>query len=521
MIYLRRLYLVSAVFVLLWLGQPECFGQVVEGYSGVLKSTNSSEIDGYSSTETSYGVAYYYNVGVIGYLFDGASQVDANAGTGLNLAEAYPRTTSVHQGDIYTIYSEHYLIARYYTSGVGYSNPYNYYPGTGFVLGDPGYPPGYSFTSGGGPESVQEEDIYLGYTYQQFSTAPPHVSSISPRSIVRGTSGSFYLQGTNLQDDFGVFTVRALNGDNISVAWSAQSSASLSYTIAADATEGTHRFTVSNTWGESEPVSFTVLSTPPSLPPLDPCAVTSSPKVGFSSLVSTGTPGSNGSVVISFSGAAFTAISATVTYGPSSTPSSIASNIAALISTKYLQFGLSAKAFGSRVIYGGTTNLGTVSVAGGTAFTADTSSTAANGATLACYAAPLPLYRCLGLFPSYDALHVYTTEGVTETPRDHIIRKHVAGIPTLVPPNTVYTSDGLTPAQAFSAVQRKNFITVLANPLATSVYRFTFPHIRLPTAGGTMEAGWIGTDAAGNDLYTNTLYLSPDRCFAITSFPTQ
>ena len=256
---LKRLYFVSVVFSFLWLGHPDSFGQDVVGYSNVLQSTNSREIDGYSRTETSYAVANYYDAGVNGYLYDGTSQVGAKPVQGYIVAIAYPTTSSVNQGDTYTVYSEHYLIAYYYSPGVGFYNPAEYYPGNAFSPGDSGYAPGSSFTSGGGPGVVQEQDIYLGYTYLRFSTIPPRVSSISPKSVVRGANGSaMNLQGRNLQDDFGVFTVRALDGDTISVTSSAQATASLSLTIAADATVGAHRFTVSNTWGESEPISFTV-----------------------------------------------------------------------------------------------------------------------------------------------------------------------------------------------------------------------------------------------------------------------
>ncbi len=325
--------------------------------------------------------------------------VDQKSGSGTGYAEAYPTTTSVHQGDTYTLYSEHYLIAYYYTPGVGFYNPYDYYPGTGFAPGDPGYAPGSSFSPGGGPGEVQDSVIYLGYTYLQFSTAPPQVSSISPKSVVRGTSGSFFLQGTNLQDDFGVFTVRALDGDNISVAWASQSSASLGYTIAANATEGTHRFAVSNTWGESEPVSFTVNSGWP----VNPCEVSSSPTSGYTSIVPTGTAGGSGTMSVSFTGAAYSAVSQTVSYGPNSTPSSIAANIAALITANYTQYGLTARAFGPNVVYSGKMTVGTVNnAATGSSFTTTTSSTAETAAGTACGSAPPQLPSiCGAVNPNY------------------------------------------------------------------------------------------------------------------------
>ncbi len=349
------------------------------GYTAVLQSTNSSEIDGYSLTETSYEVAYYYDAGVIGYLFDGSSMVDAKAGEGTGAAEAYPTTTSVHQGDTYTLYSEHYLIAYYYTPGVGFYNPYDYYPGTGFAPGDPGYAPGSSFSSGGGPGVVQESDIYLGYTYLQFSPVQPQVSAISPQGVVRGTSDSFNLQGSHLQDDFGVFTVRALDGDNISVASSDQTTASLSYTIAADATVGTHRFTVSNTWGESEPVSFTVNAATGFNAQQNACPAMVDATSGFSSIAPSGLAvGGSGSMTVSFSQGSFSGFGITVPYGPNSTPESIASHLAALITKQYSSSGLTAQAYGANILYKGNAALGTATFtpAGPSGSSSDSSFTA-------------------------------------------------------------------------------------------------------------------------------------------------
>ncbi len=126
----------------------------------------------------------------------------------------------------------------------------------------------------------------------------------------------------------------------------------------------------------------------PASPP-DPCAVTSNPQAGYSSIVSTGTAGGSGTMAVSFSGGAYTAISPTVIYGPSSTPSSIAAGIAALITKSYLQYGLSAKAFGPNIIYSGNASLGTVSnPTSGPSFTTTTSAAAAGEAQMACKNAP-------------------------------------------------------------------------------------------------------------------------------------
>jgi hypothetical protein len=95
-------------------------------------------------------------------------------------------------------------------------------------------------------------------------------------------------------------------------------------------------------------------------------------------------------MAVSFSGTAFAAISPSVTYGPFSTPSSIAASMAALITKNYFQYGLSAKAFGPNVVYSGNATLGAVSNVvtgnGGAApsFTTTTSTEAAGAAETAC-----------------------------------------------------------------------------------------------------------------------------------------
>ena len=209
-------------------------------------------------------------------------------------------------------------------------------------------------------------------------------------------------------------------------------------------------------------------------------------------------------------------ISPTVTYGPYSTPSSIASHIAAIITKNYLQYGLSAKAFGPNIIYGGTTPLGTVSVTSGSSFTTDPSPAAATAAATACYA--IPSLPCLGLWPDYNTARLYKNEGITETPRQHIMRKHILGTPTLgPPPNTVYANTvGATPDVLFSIVQQWNFNTVLlGKPGTGGGLDYTFPSV---TIGG-VTYGLIGIDGSGNDVSTNHFVLSPDRCTAITSYP--
>ena len=125
--------------------------------------------------------------------------------------------------------------------------------------------------------------------------------------------------------------------------------------------------------------------------PSDPCAATSSPQVGFTSIVPNGTSRGSGTVSVSFSGPAFAGINPSVTYGPSSTPSSIAANIAALITKNYYRYGLGARAFGSTIVYSGNASLGAVSnVVSGSSFSTDSSAGAGNAAEISCRNAPPP-----------------------------------------------------------------------------------------------------------------------------------
>jgi hypothetical protein len=141
---------------------------------------------------------------------------------------------------------------------------------------------------------------------------------------------------------------------------------------------------------------------------------------------------------------------------------------------------------------------------------------------VSCLVLPsLPTLPCTGLVPNYDVSRTYS-DGVTETARQHILRKHILGTPTLVPPNTIYTGTN-GPSSVFTLVQLYNFTTVLLNPLPKNgVYSHTFSKRTITNPDGTaVDFGWIGVDASGNDLYTNKLYLTKDRCTVNTSFPVQ
>jgi hypothetical protein len=236
------------------------------------------------------------------------------------------------------------------------------------------------------------------YAYASVNVAspPPLIKNITPSSVHQGDQGTLTVIGTNLVESSGDQLTINLAGSSAPFTQTGtptSNTATFSYDFSWYPA-GTYTLSVTNNEGPSNSVTFTVLSAPPPPPPPSSCAVTSNPQAGYSSIVSTGTAGGSGTLAVSFSGAAFAAISPTVTYGPSSTPSSIAANIAALITRNYFQYGLSAKAFGSNIVYSGNTKLGTVSNAvtgnGGAApsFTTTTSAGAASTAEMACQQAP-------------------------------------------------------------------------------------------------------------------------------------
>ncbi len=111
---------------------------------------------------------------------------------------------------------------------------------------------------------------------------------------------------------------------------------------------------------------------------------------------------------------------------------------------------------------------------------------------------------------------------MTETPRQHIIRRHILAAPTLVPFKTTYANPlGLSTDELFEKVREYNIKKYLASTASQTVvnereYNHTFPPIQL----FGITYGLIGIDGAMNQLGTNRLYLSLDRCTVDTSFPT-
>ena len=383
---------------------------------------------------------------------------------------------------------------------------------------------------GGGDGGGDDDDCDRISTYASVyvQSPPPLITSISPPNFTQGDQGTnFTIVGSNfIENSTDQLTLNVHGGSNPFTLINAPSTCTSSCTATfsydfSGYPAGTYTLSLSNNEGESDYKSFTVTASSAETSqtfPADTCAVTSSPKVGFTSIVSTGTASSGGTLSVSFSGAPFSKVNPTIAYGASSTPASIASNVAALVSSKYLQYGVSAKAFGPYIIYQGVSPLGVISHSfTDSSFSTTATSTTASAASMACYA--LPKLPCLGLWPDYDTARTYRSEGVTETPRRHIIRRHISNTPSAGPPPiTVYANTiGATPDQLFSvAVQNYNFHTVLeGHPGSGGGIDYTF---KTRTVNG-VTFGIIGTNAAGADLQTNHFVLSNDRCSVVTSYP--
>jgi hypothetical protein len=237
-------------------------------------------------------------------------------------------------------------------------------------------------------------DYPAGYASIDVPYPPPQITGLSTYSAYQGDQATLTITGTNLVETSGDQLFLNFSGSsnpftlvNAPATCTSTCTATFAYDFSGYPI-GSFLLSLTNNEGTSNNEPFTV-SAPP--PPPDPCAVTSNPQAGYSSIVSTGTAASSGTMSVSFSGAAYAAISQNVTYGPYSTPSSIAANIASLITYNYFQHGLSAKAFGPNIVYSGITPLGTVTVsdlATGPSFTTTASPAAAAETESSCDEAP-------------------------------------------------------------------------------------------------------------------------------------
>ena len=249
----------------------------------------------------------------------------------------------------------------------------------------------------------EDEDCDVEYVASAYASVyvplPPEITNLSTYTANQGDQATLTITGANfIQNDSDQLTLNFISTYYDPFTLTSTPSTCTSPCIATFSYDltgyppGQYGISVSNNEGTSSPVvPFTVTyspsSNPPAAPP-NPCDL-SSPQVGFTSIVLAGLRGGSGTIGVSFTGAAFAAVSPNVAYGPYSTPNSIAASIAALITKKYLQSGLSAKAFGPNIVYNGLSTLGTVSTPiTGSTFGTDLSSSAGRVAEAACDAEP-------------------------------------------------------------------------------------------------------------------------------------
>lgn len=337
---------------------------------------------------------------------------------------------------------------------------------------------------------------YIGSAYASVSvsTPLPQITSLSTYSVQQGDKGTLTITGANLVENSGdQLTINLAGGSApfTSAGTPTSSTAMFSYDFSSYPA-GTYTLSVTNNEGTSNGETFTVTSQWPE----DPCQVSSSPQAGYTSIVPTGTAGGSGTMNVSFSGAAYAAVSQTVSYGPYSTPSSIAANIAALITANYTQYGLTARAFGPNIVYSGNSTLGTVNYAiTGPSVTTTTSSTAEAGAEMACESAPsTPPPACGAVNPAY--VLAVLTDSVTWINSGLNHGRNVNYSLELWP-----TGNGLGAPVAFQSTVTE--------------------HLTASMAYGTSTSGVAGTgqfdDILGNTSGSNSGNYITDRCFTITS----
>ena len=248
------------------------------------------------------------------------------------------------------------------------------------------------FDDGEGDEDCE----YVGLAYASVNVASPtpQISSITPSSVSQGDQGTLTISGSNLVENSGDQLTINYSGSGMPFTLTgtpSSSTASFSYDFTGYS-PGTYTLSVTNNEGTSNGVNFAVINT--TIP--DSCDVASNPNAGYSSIASMGTAGGSGTMAISFSGAtSYATLSQTVSYGPYSTPASIAANTAALVTKNFFRYGVTAKAFGPNVVYSGNTTLGTVNTQfSGPSFTSNTAPETASAVKAACNAAsvsaPIP-----------------------------------------------------------------------------------------------------------------------------------
>ena len=267
--------------------------QGVVGVTAILEKTGAADIYTYSATEVDYATAYYYYPDVAACLYDeSAGKCVAQSQTATDNYGPDPETGvpsyfyasislehATQVPDTYTAVSYHYLWACLMSSGY-YYDPYGYNTGEMFMPGDSGTG-SQTFSGSGYTEYLEEEEIYLGYTAIEFSSAGPTITSINPTGISlppagSPVSGTIAVSGSNLVDVFGKDpTTAAISGGltNVAVATSPAPTATavtVNYQIANNASTGAQNLTLTTRFGTSPPAQLSIGDATPNISSVAP-----------------------------------------------------------------------------------------------------------------------------------------------------------------------------------------------------------------------------------------------------------
>lgn len=349
---------------------------------------------------------------------------------------------------------------------------------------------------------------YVASAYASvYVVPPPHITSLNPSSVNQGATGTLTMNGTNLV---------VYPGDQLTLNYSGQgmpfnptgtpSSTSAQYTYDFNGYDtGTYQISVTNNYGTSNQVSFTVN------PPQQACTQSRTPNSFALNIGSLANAGQSGTFTVSHPTATSNSASTTVNYGPSSTPSSVAAQMASAITRKYVHSGITAQSNGSNITIQSRSLFANIA-----ANSPGSTYSIGSASTVSCLAPP-QVQGCDGTQPDYDTARPYKNDRTFETPRAHITRRHIDGAPSLRPYVTQYYTIGATASSRFLTVENYNITTFLHDPIGSNgVHKHVFPSISLLG----FVWGAIGRDASDNNLNINEFHLDFSTCQVETSFPT-
>ncbi|HMD83986.1 MAG TPA: hypothetical protein VKO18_04705 [Terriglobia bacterium] len=222
-----------------------------EGFAEILGSTDQAEIDTYVATNTTYSGEWYWGETYVeGDLYRDDQQVDSQWAVDDGAGNAaVSMTDSLEAGHWYELDGYHEV-------------EYDEYCIDDEDDGCSGY---YDLTT--------EVEVYTGV---------PVISTIDPTGAGLGTSGSIDVTGDNLVDPFTCEATPAITGSGISLSVGSidlteeggdscgASALTLNYSISANATTGAQTLTLSNRFGASNGVTFTVDDPTPTISSITP-----------------------------------------------------------------------------------------------------------------------------------------------------------------------------------------------------------------------------------------------------------